>query len=267
MGLSVESRIKRISRDIQAAKAAVEQAIAAVHADPDFEVNDEVQIHFHRHQLPLLLGKWLFFQKCYVLECFKLASTEDKRKELVDGQLQHAKDFFLAYRGFIQYYFSEDKKLDKDLFTRKCTVRHPLVEAGDELPSNLNQGCLLASYLLAFLEFAQLLLQGSDDPVTDQPAALPAGTVTHKGNIIDMVELGMLLWISGSFIVNGKPATEKWIFERLAVGFGIPVANMYQRISELKSRNEPLEKVKEWMRMAYARLGNIPEDRPRRKLR
>jgi hypothetical protein len=263
---NVESRLKLVSRDIQAAKATVEQAMAEMHANPDFEANEEMQIHFHRHQLPLLLGKWLFLQKCFALECLTLASTGDKRKVLLEGQLQHARDFFLAYRGFIQYYFSEDKKLDKDLFTTTCTVVHPVVEDGDELPDNLNQGCRLASYLLAYLEFAQLLLQESDEPVSEQPTALPAGTVTYKGKIIDVVEIGMLLWISKSFIVNGKPATEKFIFKRLELAFGIPVANMSQRISELKGRNEPLEKVKEWLRMANAHLGNLPADQPRRKL-
>lgn len=263
---NVESRLKQVSREIQLAKEAVEQAIAAMRADPGFETNYELQIHFHRHLLPLLIGKWLYFQKCYALECFKLASSGDKRKALLEGQLQHARDFFLDYRGFIQYYFSEDKKLDKDLFTKECTVVHRIVEHGDELPPDLNPGCRLASYLLAYLEFAQLLLQGEDDGVTDQPAALPPGSVTHKGKIIDVVELGMLLWVSGYFIVDGKPATEKWIFERLEVGFGVPVPNMSQRILELKNRSEPLEKIKEWMRMANAHLGNLPVDRSRRKL-
>lgn len=260
------NRLKRVSRNIQAAREAVEQTMAEMKADPDYQVREEVQIHFHRHQLPHLLGKSLFFQKCYVLESITVASTGDKRRELLAGQLQHVKDFFLAYKGFIQYYFSEDTRLDKAWFATKSTLDHPVMEEGEELPADLNFGCLLAAYLLAFLEFARLVLQEWNEPAAEQPVNASNAELSYKGKIIDLIEVGMLLWISNSFIVNGKPATEKYIFERLEAAFQIPLGNFAQRITDLRRRREPLEKVKEWTRLAGARLGNLPEDRGRRRL-
>jgi protein-disulfide isomerase-like protein with CxxC motif len=91
--------------------------------------------------------------------------------------------------------------------------------------------------------------------------------LTYNGKIIDMVELGMILYCAKIFYVNGKPASEKQIFKMLEVATGVSIENHSQRISELKIRQEPLQAVKQWMKMALAHLGNLPEDRIRKKLR
>jgi hypothetical protein len=261
---SEPSRLKRVSCNIHVAKDAVEQIIAEAQRDASFHQEEEMQIHFHRYQLPPLLAKWIFFQKCYALECILLASTGEKRNALLAEQQQQTKDFFVAYKGFIQYYLSKDQKLDKDLFTIHSTVRHQLMQNEEELPANLNPGCLLASYLLAYHEFARLLLTEMNGPEAE-PADPLFEKMNYTGKIIDIIELGMLLWISRAFRINGKPATEKQVFERLEMAIDLPVGNISQRISELKHRKEPLEKVKAWTKMANDHLGKLAEDRPRRK--
>jgi hypothetical protein len=261
------NRLKRVCSNILLAKTAVEQTMAEVQSDPEFQEREEVQIHFHRHQLPVLLSKWVYFRKCYVLECILLSSTGDNKQRLLNGHLQEAKDFFLAYRGFIQYYFSQDQQLDKDFFAIQSTVTYLVVENDDELPTHINFGCKLASYLLAYLEFARLLVTEIDGERIERVDSAPRPDIIRKGKIIDYIELGYLLYASETFYVDGKPATQKFIFEQLEIAFGIPPGNFSQRITELRRRQEPLETIAEWIRMANAHLGNLPDDRPRRKLR
>lgn len=261
------NRLKRVSCNIRICQVAVEEMMAEMRADVDFQANEDIQIRFHRYELPHMLGKWLFFKRCYALECISLTSRGEKRKEHLQEQLQEAKDFFFAYRGFIQYYFSNDQKLDKDLFTINSTVEHRLMPKGEELPLDLNPGSLLAAYLLAYLEFARALVDTIGDQEPSVTNAERKSRFTYNGPFIDMIALGLLLYLSKNFLVDGKPSTEKQMYEWLEEATGVPTGSFAQRISELKSKAEPLSKIKEWLKIADAHLSKLPEDRSRRKLR
>jgi hypothetical protein len=261
------NRLKRVCLNICLAKEAVEKTLAEVEISSDFTLTEDMQVHFYRYQAPVLLGKWLFFQKCYILESILLSSTGEKRLALLAEELQKAKDFLLEYKGFIQYYFSSDDRLDQSWFTYQSPIGNQLPDNKDELPRQLNQCCRLAGYLLAYLEFAGMLVNLVENNGETDLKAAAGFDLTYQGKIIEIIALGMVIYCAKIFYVNGKHATEKVIFKMLEAATGVPTENFAQRISDLRSKQEPLQTIKQWIKMAETHLGNLPEDRARKKPR
>jgi hypothetical protein len=112
-----------------------------------------------------------------------------------------------------------------------------------------------------------LLVNAVDDREAIVTNAVRKSRFTYDGPFIDIITLGLLLYLSKKFLVDGKPATEKQMYEWLEEQTGVPTGSFAQRISELKNKAEPLAKIKEWLKMTDAYFSKLPEDRPRKKLR
>lgn len=138
----------------------------------------------------------------------------------------------------------------------------------------LNAGCVLAATLIANEEFSRLLqeklVSNAGKDRTDEPKAQPKAN--WAGNEIDLVEQLMVLHASGIILVDGKPATQKWLIEQARTFYGLELKNWEQLAQKIKNR--PADKqLCHHIRIMEAYLKRQDElldknpDRPRKKIK
>lgn len=255
--------MKRLALTIELTRRSVQEAFYDANFDEDFRRREIAQLIFNKHQFPPLLSKLLFFQKYYDLECFTFSSTEEERSKFIANQLQEIRQFFVENKTFIQYYFSQDMDRDTELFAESNNVVAASMKVEEEFLHLINPGCLLAAYLLAYQKYAVVLRRALNGDSLE-----PAGvnTVTYKGKIIDLIELGLGLWISEDIHVNGKRATQEFIRTSLERIFGISLSYWPIGVQDIKKRKKDrLSKHNAIIRDLSSHLDKLPEDKPRKK--
>jgi hypothetical protein len=226
METNAEQWIKGLSQDIVQARLAVEKAIEEA----------------RNGELPSLQANLFYFEQRYVLECIKLSAVGDKRRQLIEEQLQQALDLLLRHREFAQTFWRGD--------------------GGVVRPFN-PEDSLLAGRLLATVAYAQILRSELDGDTTHE-AGSPTG-LSYAGDIIDLIELGKGLHLTGAVRLNGKPAPVASIFSGLGKMFNMESEGWTNRIPELKNRKEPLKLIGEMMKKLMAYVDTLPRDQPSRK--
>lgn len=96
----------------------------------------------------------------------------------------------------------------------------------------------LAAYLLNYMVYAMLLHRKSKSSRAKATGGTLGPVVTYKGNAIDLVELGMGIWLCGDILVDGKPAKQVFIKQALEKMFGVSLGKWYVRVQELKQRKK-----------------------------
>ena len=85
--------------------------------------------------------------------------------------------------------------------------------------------------------------------------------VTCIANEIDLVEIGMLLWISKCIRVNGEPATQEFVRLLLEEMFGKEIRNWNGDVQDMKRRKNPVAWLALWTRQLQGHLERLAEDR------
>ncbi|GGB23843.1 hypothetical protein [Puia dinghuensis] len=124
----------------------------------------------------------------------------------------------------------------------------------------------LVACLLSYIEYAVLSSREANTQKAEPADTTPGPVVTYKGKAIDLVELGMGIWLSEDVHVDGKPATQKFIRQALEMLFGVSLAQWDSRVQELKRRTKDhrLSKYNEITRRLDAYLDQLSDDRPKR---
>lgn len=242
------SRLKRISTNIELSREAAEEMVNVAKEDADYEESEVEQIRFYRHQFPPFLAKMVFYQNCYDFECICLTLTNGERVAELKRELYNALEFLRTNKQFIQYYFSENTAEDKRLFN------------GEGTAANL----ALAATVLACMEYVLLVRKELGEHPTETATEMPTLVLTFNGNLIDLVELGMAIWVSRDFCLDGEPVTQEFIrkgFEKL---FGVSLEGWDSKVQDLKKRKkDQLRKLSEIIRKLLNYLGRFPDDRER----
>jgi hypothetical protein len=87
----------------------------------------------------------------------------------------------------------------------------------------------------------------------------------YQGKDIDLVELVLLIWVSGKFYADEKPATQEQIRQAIESIIDVDLDNFSIRGGELKKRKITLKALTEWMRKLQAHLGRPTIDRSQPK--
>ena len=130
--------------------------------------------------------------------------------------------------------------------SRLARISRKLQRAGQEIgemmeeimtDEGIKQKEELAGYLVKYILYAMLL-----HPKRGGRARLTGGrlgsVVTYKGSAIDLIELGMGIWLSGDILVDGKPAKQIFIKQAIEKMFGLSLGHWYVRVQELKMRKK-----------------------------
>ena len=116
----------------------------------------------------------------------------------------------------------------------------------------------LEAYVLKYMVCAMLMHSKSKGSRAKATGARLGPVVTYKGNAIDLVELGLGIWLSGDILVDGKPAKQIFIKQALEKMFGVSLGHWYVRVQELKQRKkDSMSKNNEIIRRLSAYLEQV----------
>jgi|SRR5579859_2453688 len=158
-------------------------------------------------------------------------------------------------------YASENDSIRlKKISSKLQLATQEIVEMMEEIMTDqgVKQKEELAAYLLNYIVYA-ILIPGKRSGIRSKAAGGRLGpVVTYKGNAIDLVELGMGIWLSGDILVDGKPAKQIFIKQALEKMFSLSLGQWYVRVQELKIRkNDSTSKYNEIVRRLSAYLDRV----------
>jgi len=234
-----ENVLKRVSLNRYLAQDTLLDILSPERLDFDYFLDEYTQILYSKYYLPPLLAKWLLFLKEYKFECRLLYSTEERRKVYFQRELVKVRGFFIRNRQFCQYYYSNRTEEDACIFTGNNPSDGLFAGKLARLFPIVNAGCFVAAAVIANEEYGRFLqkrlftcldVNNKKDP--------KAG---WNANEIDLVEQIMVQHAGGTTIVNGKPATQKFLIEEAKKYYGVELKNWEQLAQKIKNRpGDPL---------------------------
>jgi hypothetical protein len=260
---------KRLALNIEITWKTLLKALSEAHAEPDFKDSEMQQAVFNRYHLPPLIGKWLLFHERYQFECRGHFLIGEKRRQFLEDELQRMTDFFARNSEFLRYCHSGNTEMDADLFTKNNEDPYPdgLPEK-DLFAARLNPASVIVGCMLAFEQYAELLRKELTGVTMSQGSEEEDMRIEYKGTLIELVELGMSMWVPQKLFVNGKPATHEYFENALGKIYNTPIKNWSVRANQLKDNLPELaRKNNERFKLLYDHLDQLPEDRPRKKTR
>jgi len=227
--------IKRISLNLVLTENILRNV--ETHMDKDHKYLGEVMttIRYHKEYLPPFIAKWVFFKKCHELETCRLYSTPAKFQAHCEEELSKVHEFFDKNRRFCQIYYGEDVELYRLLFLEE--EPHEILEFPIPFPfKGINNGCLKASYLLAYEQYGTLLkqelsLDRISSKITEEKPPKTNATAT------DWVELGLALHATVVF----PSCTQEAIMDRIRRLSGMPLEHWEQLGANVRKRKSGLE--------------------------
>lgn len=259
-----QNLLKRISKNILLVEEAIGELFRAVSLDRPYHSEESTQIEYNKHYFPPLYAKRIFYKKCYEGENQRLHSSEEQYRSYCVNELMRIQEFFSTHSSFCQNFYSGNTENDWILFTTLTEDEYRLPDAGHLFPSNSNPNTLLLACLLAYEQYAALLRKQGQygNSITGQEDNVE---IVYKGQLIDLVELAMGVYVSKDIHVNGKPATQE--FFRIAIERFLGVSLKYWdgMVQKLSTRKDQFSKHHDNIRKLSAHFSRIPEDRSRRK--
>lgn len=255
-----ENPIKRTMLSRQVALEAVEK-LENFFATWDAFNDDPFALgNFNRNLAPPLYAKYIFFSKVWAFECLKVDASECE--QLYEVELARIRLFFQQYGEFRRYYLSGATDNDALYFQKLVRNTLRLDELVVGISPDVNKGCLLVAYMMAFDEYRSYLIElqkGQTEPAIDSD-------LTWDGDISDLNEVTIAL--EGRIKKGARPAALTDI--RLAFGklLHVNLANGDQldnnRRNNLNETSNFLEKLAEKMIKRKKKLAENQKSRKRK---
>jgi hypothetical protein len=198
--------LKRLSKNIELVKSAICDLFGNADFNLSYGLEEDFQIRCNKHLLPRLYSKLIDFRKRYQYECRKLYSTSESATLFCESELDKIHHFFTDHRSFCEYYLGDNMEDDWQLFTDRNQIEMPAdLDLARGLPI-WNQGCLLASWMLAYEEYGALLKGELTAPAEPGPKQRKV-KVSWNLPVTDLVEKVAGEYELGTTSFDGKPAT------------------------------------------------------------
>ncbi|WP_461791639.1 RteC domain-containing protein [Pedobacter sp.] len=205
------------------------------------------EIYFFKFEKPEYYAMKIYLAGWFTLMNGRPKGTAEQLRSYYSEELRFICRFFGQHAFHYQYFRSGMTELDELLFVRGAEVSPVFVMEVPELDGNF---CTSGDYLFAkFLAYERLqdliisemdkLDMGSRNPsVVDGAGAVVSSGATKvldwTGEVINMVELGYALWVSGQ--IGGGKASLADIFRWLESSFGLEIGIPANRLREIKRR-------------------------------
>jgi len=235
--LSLVERFNSSLSEIGSFLSRVREHVSVV---PFREVSDEV--YFFKFEMSEYLSLQVFQVALFNLEKERPVDVPELLREYYLEELRFISRFFRQHAFLYEYYRSGFTELDEVLFVRGADSTHPFLMGSPALDARYTT---TADYLFGkFMAYEQLrdyIL--SELAKMDGGLALGVGSTASgsgkkwfdwTGEVINVVELGYALWLSGQ--IGGGKAGLQEIFRWLEESFGIDIGIPANRFREIKRR-------------------------------
>ena len=196
--------------------------------------NTDEEIHFFKHQKPIIVAKLIYYNAIYKIETKKPNGAKPVRKYL-NEELKKLKRFFDNNLEFYKYYRTNNSFIDDKLFVRgkydiKLSLDTFYFEADHSFSTSHDYKVakIIANDLIQVYLEDQLHNTAYRDKSTDLPKLNWTGSKTA------MIELIYALYSQGVFD-NGN-ADIKVIAKTFERTFNLDLGDFYHTFMELKSR-------------------------------
>ncbi|SDL85290.1 RteC domain-containing protein [Pedobacter antarcticus] len=219
--------------------------IAAFHK----ELNDHVrkipfkdkfdEIYYHKFERPDYMAIKIYYTLLFKFQCSLPVAVPELRKSCYLEKLKELDNWFRDHRFLYDYYRMGYTDLDEVLFIRGAEVTLPYLQDIPELDKTISTpGDYLFSLFIAYEKLQEYLLTEllKLDQHNPEFSAItsPKKSLDWTGEIINLVELGYAIWLSGQ-LGSGKTGLQE-IFNWLEASFGVEVGIPANRFREIKRR-------------------------------
>jgi len=213
------------------------------------ELNDHVrkvpfsdrfeEIYYHKFEKPDYMAIKIFYTLLFKFQCGLPVELPELRKACYLEKLKELENWFNDNRFLYDYYRMGYTNLDEVLFIRGAEVNLPHLQDIPELDrQTATVGDYIFSMFIAYEELQQYLLTEllKLDRRNPEFAVAPVSrkSLDWTGEIINLVELGYAIWLSGQ--LGGGKAGLQEIFNWLESSFGVEIGIPANRFREIKRR-------------------------------
>ena len=213
------------------------------------ELNDHVrkipfkdkfdEIYYHKFERPDYMAIKVYYTLLFKFQCSLPVAVPELRKSCYLEKLKELDNWFRDHRFLYDYYRMGYTDLDEVLFIRGAEVTLPYLQDIPELDKTISTpGDYLFSLFIAYEELqgyllTELLKLDQRNPEFSA-ITIPKKSLDWTGEIINLVELGYAIWLSGQ-MGSGKTGLQE-IFNWLEASFGVEVGIPANRFREIKRR-------------------------------
>lgn len=203
--------VRRLAKNIRLARAAMDEVVADRNFMARYFLEEAVQIECNKELFPALLSKYIFLRKYLALEMSRLYATEETARQFCESELARIGQFFSVHKEFCEYFFSGDTTEDQRWYT-SLNTENPALDLSEPIPFPFHHpGCRLKSMLVAYQEYRPLLRA-----LTTVNSNRSQEKITFQGSQVDLVEILLALYEAESVFVDGRPAGQGFLFQRVA---------------------------------------------------
>jgi len=237
------SLVERFNSSLSEIGAFLSEVRRAVQRVPFKELSDEV--YFFKFEMSEYLSLQVFQVALFNLEKGKPVGVAELLREYYLEELRFISRFFKQHAFLYEYYRSGFTELDEVLFVRGAEASSPFLLGSPALDvAYSTSGDYLFGKFMAYealRDYILLELGKLDNGVAlavGVSGARPGGGkkwFDWSGEVINVVELGYALWLSGQ-IGSGKAGLQeifRWLEESFGLDIGIP-ANRFREIKRRK---------------------------------
>ena len=198
------------------------------------------EIYFFKFEKPEYYAQKIYLTSWFTLMNGRPVGTSEQLRAYYSEELRFICRFFSQHAFHYQYYRSGMTELDELLFVRGMEVSPVFVVEVAELdPTFCTSGDYLFAKFMAYEALQEFLLaqmDGLDDRKLPNLATLskPVKVLDWTGEVINLVELGYALYVSGQ--IGGGKAGLGEIFRWLEASFGVEIGIPANRLREIKRR-------------------------------
>ncbi len=213
------------------------------------ELNDHVrkvpfkdkfeEIYYHKFEKPDFMAIKIYYTLLFKFQCSLPVAVPELRRACYLEKLKELDNWFRDHRFLYDYYRMGYTDLDEVLFIRGTEVTFPLLQDIPELDKETTTpGDYLFSMFIAYEDLQEYLLTELKKLDQRNPDFAPAiggkKWFEWSGEIINLVELGYAVWLSGQ--LNSGRAGLQEIFNWLESSFGVEIGIPANRFREIKRR-------------------------------
>ncbi len=201
------------------------------------------EIYYHKFEKPDYMAVKIYYTLLFKFQCGLPVAVPELRKACYLEKLKELDNWFRDHRSLYDYYRMGSTDLDEVLFVRGAEVTLPYLQDLPELDKAVSTpGDYLFSMFIAQEELQEYLLaellkldqRGRDFLAGAGTSASSKKCFKWTGEVINLVELGYAIWLSGQ--LNGGKAGMQEIFNWLEASFGVMVGIPANRFREIKRR-------------------------------
>ena len=219
-GISLTEKFSEILSEISAFMRQVKAQVVLVPFADKIE-----EVYFFKFEKPEFYASQIYHVALFGLLNGRPVGLPDLLREYYLEELRFISRFFKQYAFLYEYYRSGFTEMDELLFVRGVEVGFPLLQELPVLDAEFGTaGDYFFAKFMAYEDLRDFILEQLRKLDGQQaPVLMPSGTARFEwsGEIINLVELGYGIWLSGQ--IDGGKAGLGEIFNWLEQSFGVEI--------------------------------------------